>query len=477
LRHYAGADVDIISVVKPITKYAKEILSINELRETLTECFKQIINGRPGPVWLSIPVDIQGMLIEVDDIPIIRKDIESAICDHAQLEQIHDLIKGAKRPIIIAGNGIKLGNCNDKFNDFLKKYNIPVCVTFHGTDLIESDNKLYAGKIGLIGDRAGNFAIQNSDLVLSFGCKMAQGIIGYRSDWFAREAKIVYIDNDQNELEKNNLKYALKVNMDLNLFFDNYNFDPTDYSTWVEKCLHWKSKWLFETPLNMLEDNNTVNPYHVLKTFYRRAPSDKISIVSSGSIITNVWHMVNIKQNDKFILSSQGDMGFELPAAIGAQIAEPNKMVVPILGEGSFQLNIQELQTIIQYKLPIKILLFNNDSYGAIKITQENFFKTKFGVDKSSGLSFPNTSKIAAAYGIHYVSICKNTEVEDAVDRFINYSEGPVILEVFCCIQGRYPRLNAIKNDDGTFTNRPFEDMDPFMDREEFRKEMIVSIV
>jgi acetolactate synthase-1/2/3 large subunit len=187
--------------------------------------------------------------------------------------------------------------------------------------------------------------------------------------------------------------------------------------------------------------------------------------------------MVNIKQNDKFILSSQGDMGFELPAAIGAQIAEPNKMVVPILGEGSFQLNIQELQTIIQYKLPIKILLFNNDSYGAIKITQENFFKTKFGVDKSSGLSFPNTSKIAAAYGMHYLSVYKNTEVEDAIDRFINYSEGPVILEIFCCIQGRYPRLNAIKNDDGTFTNRPFEDMDPFMDREEFRKEMIVSIV
>lgn len=477
LRHYAGADVDIISVVKPITKYAKEILSINELHETLVECLKQLINGRPGPVWLSIPVDIQGMLIEIHDIPIIGKEIESATCDHAQLEQIHELIKDAKRPIIIAGNGIKLGNCNDKFNDFLKKYNIPVCVTFHGTDLIESDNRLYAGKVGLIGDRAGNFAIQNSDLVLSFGCKMAQGIIGYRSDWFAREAKIVYIDNDQNELEKNNLKYALKVNMDLNLFFDNYNFEPTDYSRWVEKCVHWKSKWLFETPLNMLQDNNIVNPYYVLKTFYHKAPSDKISIVSSGSIITNVWHMVNIKQNDKFILSSQGDMGFELPAAIGAQIAEPNKMVVPILGEGSFQLNIQELQTIIQYKLPIKIMLFNNDSYGAIKITQENFFKTKFGVDKSSGLSFPNTSKIAAAYGIHYVSVYKNTEVDDAIDQFINYSEGPMILEVFCCIQGRYPRLNAIKNDDGTFTNRPFEDMDPFMDREEFRREMIVNIV
>jgi acetolactate synthase-1/2/3 large subunit len=477
LRHYAGADVDIISVVKPITKYAKEILNINELHETLIESFKQLIFGRPGPVWLSIPVDIQGMLIEFDDIPIITNDIKSTICDPIQLENIYGLLKDAKRPIIIAGNGIKLGNCNDKFNEFLKKYNIPVCVTFHGTDLIESDNNLYAGKIGLLGDRAGNFTLQNSDLVLSLGCKMAQAVIGYRPDWFAREAKIIYIDNDQNELEKNNIKYALKINMDLNAFFDNYKFEIVDYSAWVDKCVHWKTKWLFETPLNMLDDDNVVNPYYMLKMFYQKAPSDKISLVSSGSIITNVWHMVNIKKNDKFLISSQGDMGFELPAAIGSQIAAPTKMVIPILGEGSFQLNIQELQTIVQYKLPIKILLFNNNAYGAIKITQENFFKTKFGVDQSSGLSFPNTSKIASAYGIHYLSIYKNTEVEEVIDKFINYSEGPVILEVFCCIQGRYPRLNAIKNDDGTFTNRPFEDMDPFMDREEFRKEMIVKIV
>jgi acetolactate synthase-1/2/3 large subunit len=477
LRHYAGADVDIISVVKPITKYAKEILNINELHETLNESFKQLICGRPGPVWLSIPVDIQGMLIEFDDIPIITRDTESTICDSIQLENIYGLLKDAKRPMIIAGNGIKLGNCNNKFNDFLKKYNIPVCVTFHGTDLIETDNNLYVGRIGLIGDRAGNFAMQNSDLILSLGCKMAQGIIGYRPDWFAREAKIIYIDNDQNELEKNNIKYALKINMDLNLFFDNYKFDNVDYSAWVDKCVHWKTKWLFETPLNMLQDDNVVNPYYMLKMFYQKAPSDKISLVSSGSIVTNVWHMANIKKNDQFIFSSQGDMGFEIPAAIGSQIAEPTKMVIPILGEGSFQLNIQELQTIVQYKLPIKILLFNNNAYGAIKITQENFFKTKFGVDQSSGLSFPNTSKIASAYGIHYLSIYKNTEVEELIDKFINYSEGPVILEVFCCIQGRYPRLNAIKNDDGTFTNRPFEDMDPFMDREEFRKEMIVKIV
>ena len=478
LRHYAGADCDIISIVSPITKYCKEILHIDEVKETLIEAYKNLINGRPGPVWLSIPVDIQGMLMELDDtyeIPIIEKELP--IYENLKIEdldKLQELLKKSKRPLIIAGNGIKLGNCIDKFNYFIQKYKIPVVITFHGTDLIETNNYLYSGKIGLIGDRHGNFTLQNCDLLISLGCRMAQGLIGYRSDWFAREAKIVYIDNDANELEKQNLDYELKINMDLNTFFDNYKYSVKDYNSWIEKCVHWKNKWIFETP--DLSDDKGINPYYALKEFFNYAPENKITLVSSGSIITNVWHMVKIKCGDKFIISSQGDMGFELPSSIGAQIAEPEKMVIPIFGEGSFQLNIQELQTIVQYKLPIKILLFNNGAYGAIQITQTNFFKNKFGVDYSSGLSFPDSEKIANAYGIKYLSARKNDEFNKILEEFINCKEA-VILEVFCCIQGRYPRLNAIKNDDGTFTNRPFEDMDPFMDREELKNEMIVKIV
>ena len=476
LRHYAGADCDIISIVTPITKYAYEILDVSEIKDVLIESVKNLINGRPGPVWLSIPVDIQGMLIENDEIPVIEKDIKDQIADVDKLEKIHELLMNAERPIIIAGNGIKLGGCTDKFTDFLNKYQIPVIVTFHGTDLIENDNKLYCGKVGLIGDRSGNFTLQNSDLVLSLGCRMAQGIIGYRADWFAREAKIVYIDNDQNELEKENTHYDLKINMDLNLFFDYYNFDIKNYDLWLDKCNHWKNKWLFETPSD-LSDMKGINPYYFLKIFFEKAPENKIILCSSGSIITIVWHMVSVKKGDKFIISSQGDMGFELPASIGSAIAEKGKMVVPIFGEGSFQLNIQELQTIVQYKLPIKILLFNNGAYGAIEITQSNFFKAKFGVDNSSGLSFPDSEKVANAYGIKYLCVRKNDGIENIIDDFLKYNEGAIILEIFCCIQGRTPRLNAIKNDDGTFTNRPFEDMDPFMSREEFEKEMIVKIV
>ena len=487
LRHYAGADSDIISMVTEITKYAHELLDINELDDVLINTIKNLINGRPGPVWLSIPVDIQGMLIDYKDIPIIEKDIYTDIDSNPMeirenLQKVAELIRTAERPLIIAGNGIKLGNCTEKFMKFINRYNIPVVTTFHGTDLIETNDKLYCGKLGLIGDRAGNFTLQNCDLLISLGCRMAQGIVGYRADWFAREAKIIYIDNDQNELEKTNITYDLKINMDLNVFFDKYLtefnnvYAVKDYSPWINKCNHWKSKWLFETPAN-LSDENGINPYFFLKAFFHKAPANKVTLASSGSIITVAWHMVNIKQGDKFIISSQGDMGFELPAAIGAQIAEREKMIIPILGEGSFQLNIQELQTMVHYKLPIKILLFNNGAYGAIQITQTTFFKNKYGVDYSSGLSFPDAEKIANAYGINYIYVKQNEHVDNIIDAFLNYSAGPIILEIFCCVQGRYPRLNAIKNDDGTFTNRPFEDMDPFMSREEFEREMIVKIV
>ena len=476
LRHYAGQDCDIITMVKPITKYAYEITEISEIKDVLTEAIRHMINGRPGPVWISVPVDIQGYFMDDLEIPIISKDILNSVPSFEILDEISNLLSQSKRPLIIAGNGIKMGLCNEKFKQFLDKYKIPVVVTFHGTDLIESEDPLYVGKIGLIGDRAGNFATQNCDLLISLGCRMAQGIVGYNKDTFAREAKIIFIDNDGNELEKTNVNYTLKTNMDLNLFFDHYNYDEQNYSSWVETCNRWKNKWQFELPANSSNDENGINPYFALKTFFNIAPENKIVIVSSGSIITNVWHMVKVKKGDKFIISSQGDMGFEMTAAIGSVIAENEKLVIPILGEGSFQFNIQELQTIVHKKIPMKILLMNNNAYGANVITQNLYFKNKYGSDNESDLSFPSSEKIAKAYGIEYICARKNEELEQVFDAFLN-SKNAIICEIFSSIQPRVPKLSAIKNDDGTFSSRPFEDMDPFLSREEFEKEMIVKIV
>jgi len=476
LRHYAGQDCDIISMVKPITKYAYEITNVKEIQNVLIEAISNLINGRPGPVWISIPVDIQGSFIETPEINILQKNILNMVPSSEILDNINNYLKEASKPLIIAGNGIKLGNCNEKFTRFIEKYKIPVVVSFHGTDLIETDNTLFCGKIGLIGDRSGNFALQNCDLLLSFGCRMSQGIIGYNSDTFARGAKIIYIDNDENELQKNNINYSYKVNMDLNLFFDYFNYETKCYDDWIGKCLHWKTKWLFELPANASNDQNGVNPYFALKYFFNYFPENKTIICSSGSIVTNIWHMVKIKKNDKFIMSSQGDMGFELTASIGACVAEENKIIVPIFGEGSLQLNIQELQTIVHHNFPIKILIFNNNSYGANVITQNLYFKNKVGSDNESGLSFPNTQKIAYAYGIKYISIKKNEELELGFKDFLLCTT-PIICEVFCSIQQRVPKLSAVKNADGSFSSRPFEDMEPFLERDEFEKEMTIEII
>ena len=484
LRHYSGADCDIISMVSPITKYAYEVRYASEIKKVLVRAFINMLFGRPGPVWLSIPLDIQGTMIEYEEIPIIRKTPQPYLsCKKLKtVESVAELLKTSKRPVIIAGNGIKLAHCEEQFRNFIEQYSIPVVVSFHGTDLIESEHPLFCGKIGIMGDRAGNFTLQNADLVLSLGCRMAQGVVGYRPDWFAREAKKIYIDNDSNELLKTNLVYDLKICADLVHVFgileknQMMNMNNTNHTEWLDKCNHWKQKWMYEMPPNYLDDSAGINPYHSLKIFYDMAPENKITIVSSGSIITNVWHMIKIKKNDKYIISSQGDMGFELTAAIGAAIAQKDKMIVPIFGEGSLQLNIQELQTIVHHKLPIKMLVFNNGSHGATKMTQTNFFTNLYGVNAETGISFPDTEKICFAYGIKYIGIRKNAELVKGLSEFLLFT-GPVLCEIFSCIQSRFPRLNAVKNDDGTFSNRPFEDMDPFMPREEFEKEMIVKMV
>jgi len=221
LRHYAGQDCDIISMVKSITKYAYEITEINEIPKVLKEAMQHMINGRPGPVWLSIPLDIQGYFMDEKEIPVIVKDVFSYKQNNDDLNTINELLSESKRPLIIAGNGVKIGLCTKKFTDFFKKYKIPVVVSYQGTDLIKTDDPLYVGKVGLVGDRAGNFALQNCDLLISLGCRMSQGIVGYNLETFAREAKIIYMDIDENEIEKNNLNYKIKMHIDLESFFDN----------------------------------------------------------------------------------------------------------------------------------------------------------------------------------------------------------------------------------------------------------------
>lgn len=479
LRHYSGADCDIINIVKPITKYANEVYDHNEVPAILEKALYEAISGRPGPVWLSIPLDIQSRNLpnELNITTVIKNALNYNLDEESfKLNILEELINKSLRPVIILGNGINLSNTREKLIAFIEKYKIPCVVTMLGTDLINHSSELYVGKIGLIGNRAGNFCVQNSDLLISIGCRMSQGIIGYNAQWFAREAKKVIIDIDQDELNKTNIEYDLKIRMNLSYFFEHFNKELPTHNEWVKKCLHWKELWNEEMPQNYLDDTKGVNPYLLLNKLYNLDIKNKITISSGGSIVTNLWHMIQIKDNDRCILSSQGDMGFELPAAIGCKIASPEKSVICVVGDGSIQLNIQEFQTIVHNKLPIKVLLFNNSSYGAIKITQNNFFKREFGVDGDSGISFPDMSKICMAYGIKHVLININEDIDEKLKQFMEHPEC-IVCEVICCVQTRCPKLSAKKNEDGTFSNRPFEDMEPFLDISILKEEMCVDMV
>jgi acetolactate synthase I/II/III large subunit len=475
LRNYAFSDCDIISMVSSITKFSHEIMSVDEVPTVMANAISALFSGRNGPVWLSVPLDVQGSLIDVSKLPIfsIPKNI-SILENQTIFSDLSALISSSKRPIVLAGNGIKLAGCKENFLNFIESNRIPVVTSHLGVDLIESASPFFVGRVGLYADRSGNFAIQNADLVISLGCRLSQAVVGYNPHTFAREAKIVAVDIDSSELEKKTVPLALKICCDLNCFFDTFKTQPPDYSSWVEKCGHWKAKWLFEVPPNALE-TSVINPYHAVKVLFDKLPAGKIVTAAAGTIAIIVTQMINIKKDDIYVLpANQYDMGPDLPMSIGSHVARPEMPLFIFTGEGTFQFNIQELQTIVHHKFPLKIIVFNNSTYGAIEISQQTFFKAKFGVDKGSGISFPDTEKIAGAYGISYVCVSANENLPSAISDMI-LAPGPVIFEIFCCLQSRFPKLSAKKNEDGTFTSLPYEDMEPFLPRDEFRQEMLVK--
>jgi acetolactate synthase-1/2/3 large subunit len=249
-----------------------------------------LTTGRFGPVWLSIPLDIQGEFID-DTMPLYpTPSIESTI----NLTGVYELLSQSKRPIILAGNGIHLAGCREKFIRFVETQRIPVVTSYLGADLLESASSYFIGKVGLYADRCGNFTVQNSDLLIVLGCRLSQAVVGYNPKTFAREAKVIYVDIDPNELAKETIPYNIKLNTDLNTFFDSFSYTSPNYSEWRTRCLHWKSKWLFEIPPTVL-DKPIINPYYAVKLLFDKLPDNKIVTTGSGSIAIIVNQLVNIK--------------------------------------------------------------------------------------------------------------------------------------------------------------------------------------
>ena len=458
-RGYFGSDCDIIDSVKGMTKYAVELTDPKDTHRVLQECYENLTTGRLGPVWLSIPVDVQSM--QVPDMISTRLDLKT---DTIQVlpDEFTQLWLKSKRPIVLAGNGIHMSKTKEKFREFIKNHDIPYVVTFFGSDLGDD----YVGKTGLIGNRSGNFAIQNADLILCLGSRLSKNITGYNRGLFAREAKVVYLDIDKSEfMEKKQLD--MKLHMDLKTFFDielpKVNWDKK----WIQKNKEWRFMWEEELP----EKNGPlVCPYRHLNTFFKEKGDNSIVTMSSGSIYCVGWHMHRYKNGDRFITSGHGDMGYEVASAMGASFH--GKRTYTIVGDGSFQYNIQDLQTLKHHNLPVTILVFNNGGYGAIQITQNNVFKREFGTTPQSDISFCNFEKISNAYDIPYYRVENDEDIG-----YLKHESGPILVEIVCNTQGRYPRLSNKPQPDGTFKNMPYEEMAPFLDDDFLKENMFVSRV
>jgi len=459
IRGYFGSDCDIVESVKGITKYAVELTDPEDTRKVLDACYHHLTTGRLGPVWLSIPVDVQAMHVPDDAetwVP-VNVSYESSFPNG-----FVEVWSNAKRPIVLAGNGIHLSKTKEKFRTFVKTHGLPYVVSFFGSDLGDD----YVGKTGLIGDRAGNFAIQNADLILCLGSRLSKSITGYARNLFGREATVVYLDIDASEFipEK---KLDIQLHMDLNTFFSlelpQVLWDPR----WIQKTVEWKKLWENEVPE---KDGPLVCPYRHLRAFFKNKEGDSIVTMSSGSIYCVGWHTYRYKRGDRFITSGHGDMGYEVAAGMGASLH--GKRTFTILGDGSFQYTIQDLQTIKHHRLPMTLLVFNNDGYGAIKITQNMVFKREYGTSSKSDITFCDVKKIAEAYGIPYYLVKDDEDVG-----YLEHLEGPVIVEIVCNTQGRYPRLSNKPLPDGTFKNMPYEEMAPFLDDTFLEENMFVRRV
>ena len=459
IRGYFGSDCDIVECVKGITKCAIELTDPKDTLKVLQQCYYNLTNDRLGPVWLSIPVDIQSL--QVPENP-INWSPSLYHLNSTFSKEFMDAWSGSKRPIVLAGNGIHLSKTKEKFRNFIKYHNIPYVVSFFGMDLGND----YIGKTGLIGNRSGNFAIQNADLILCLGCRLSKSITGYKRELFAREAKVVYVDIDKTEFIEDK-KIDIHIHMDLKTFFEKELPKLELNENWIQKNKKWKELWYEELPE---KNGNLICPYRYLNNFFTKKPGNSILTMSSGSIYCVGWHMYKYKEGDRFITSGHGDMGYEIASAMGASLH--GKRTYVIVGDGSFQYNIQDLQTIKHNNLPITMLVFNNDGYGAIKITQNSVFKREYGTSSSSNITFCNIEKITKAYDIPYYKVKNDDDVE-----YINHKNGPIVVEIVCNTQGRYPRLSNKPQPDGSFKNMPYEEMAPFLEDNFLKENLFITRV
>lgn len=489
LRTMGIQEFDITKAVDCMTKYAVMVTEPNMIRYHLEKALFLATNGRPAPCWLDIPLDVQARIIDTDDlIPYDyiedEQDISNDVSDEV-IDKIIDKLKTAERPVLLTGNGIRLSGAHKEFLQLVKLLNIPVVNGMSSIDVIDYENPLYVGKSGGTGDRAGNFAVQNSDVLFSIGNRLSYMQVGFDDKTWARCAYKIANDIDSEELKKPYLKIDLPVCCDARLLIDKLikklkSLNVTklfNNQKWIEQCDYWKNTYPVVNKKHYENIDNRTNIYAFYNELYNVLKENDILIASVGTSRVVGSQTAKIKKGQRFITNpNTASMGYCLPASIGVCIACGRKSIACVTGEGSLQMNIQELQTIVTNKLPIKLFIINNNGYHSIRQTQTSYFNNSLvGVGTDSfDLGFPDLNKLCYAYGIEYTSVNKSEDLNSTITEVLN-KQGAILCEVFVTTtQKTEPKASSKKLEDGSMVSAPLEDLAPFLPREELEKNMII---
>lgn len=487
LRQLGDQEADIISMVKGITKYSVLVLDPETIRYHVDRAIHLATTGRPGPVWLDIPVDVQGARIDPDSLKPYDKTEDPAAWSQSEVRaQVAECLKrlqSAKRPVILASTGIRVAGGMDVFERLIEKLGIPVVTAWSAHDLIASDNPVFCGRPGGLGDRPGNFVVQNADLLLSIGCRLNIRQISYNYKEFAREAFKIQVDVDPAELNKPLVKPDFPILSDAKFFLEELerqlDFDSQKlHRNWLKWSKERLAKYPPVLPKHREQNESFINPYHFMEILFDALNSDDVLVCGDGTACVVTFQAAAIKHGQRMYHNSGcASMGYDLPAAVGAALAKKGERTVCLAGDGSIQLNIQELQTIVHHQLPIKIFVLNNDGYVSIRQTQDNQFRLRVGEGPTSGVTFPDIVKISEAYGIPARRWNTASQAVCQIQEFLN-APGPVLVDVILDPSQPFePKLSAKQLPDGSMWSPPLEDMSPFLDPQELEENMLIPMV
>ena len=488
VRQMGVQEIDIVSIVSSITKYAVTVLDPAEIRYHLEKAVHLARGGRPGPVWLDIPLDVQGATIDpaslraydpVAEAPAVARQ-PVGVDLAAQVERAIAMLNDSTRPVLYVGNGVRLARADRQLHDAIERLGIPVLSTWLAHDLVPDEHPLYVGRPGPVAPRGANFALQNCDYLLAVGARLNLVVTGYAPDKYARAARKVMVDVDAAELRKLDGTIDLPIQADARAFLvellrQSDSITPRDRTDWHRRCTDWKARYPVVLPeYRALKER--VSTY-VLADVLSAVTSSDDTIVSgsSGAGIEIFLLAYRVRAGQRVLVTpALGAMGYGLPASIGACLARGRKRTVLVNGDGGLQLNIQELQTVRRLDLPIKLFVLNNAGYSSIRTSQERYFGRLTGADATSGVTLPELERVAHAYGLPFARIESQADLSDQIGRVLA-TEGPIVCEVMTPDdEPRAPSLASMRREDGSMVSKPLEDLWPFLDREEFAANMLI---